>query len=485
MRLLEGREWPAALREELEREVSAISAEEMFKGCGLKEICPPGFRQDRKNAALYRRNLAGALLRGDVRPEVLDFFRHRSYYQDFVCVLSTLALTLGFDALAAFAGGARLVLGMLLDVRPAVRAKALEFIDSGAEYPPVPADPDRARAELARTFEPFVKAFSEVAVAQNVTVVNREEGDRRLIATLQEELRRGREARTAAEQSAREAAKRVGALEQEIRRKEEALAEADRRQEAANTALATSSATLEEAVRELETVRRRADRLENQQRDLIRFRDECFQGRARIAALERSNGDLAAEIELLKEENRALREAGGARDREELRSHLDVAPEPETVVLSPRERLAVAVGETVLSEERRIIILLDGHNVLHLIPSLAVEIDNMSHEDLRRELVAAAVRARTAFGNCQMEVFFDGPVANVSSPSPSVRVHYSGGVGDHRADGVLLDHLQFCIAGGAFCVVVTEDGDMRHKARLLGAHVIASRDFSVFLPGLD
>lgn len=479
MKILGDRAWPAELREELEREIASIPAKTfMEEALPIPCICPPGFRKDPKNAPLYRKNLTSALLRTDTPEEALAFFRRHSFYQEFVCVLSSVALTVGFHDMAAFTGGAKLVLGMLLDVREAVQKRALAFVDSGKPYPPVPADPDAARTELAKTFEPFVKAFSTVAVAQKVTVVDRKDGDQKLIATLQDDLRRSREARTAAENATHEAARRAEAaerrvqtLESEQKARDAAVAAAEAARNAAETTRAVAESGLRRAEGEL-------TKLKSRMGDFVRFREECFQKRMRVADLEQERDHLLEVQKVLADKVVALQARISNDDEEALREHVEVAPEP--VAAPPktlRERLAEAVSSDVPSDRRRLRILIDGHNVLNLAPEFASRIGVDEHQDIRKALVDRLARIQPAWGNCETELYFDGAIRNDYNPAPHLAVHFSGGEGDHRADRAILDVLEFYLEGGDYCLVVTEDSDFRSEAMNLGSRVIGSRDF--------
>ncbi len=478
MNLLENREWPPELRAELEREVQDIPAKSMLEAADIPAVCPKGFRRDLKNVPMYRRNLLSAVLAADIPPNALEFFRRHSFYQEFVCVLSTVALVQGFQAMAEFTGGAKLVLGMLVDFRPMVRKRALDFLDSGAPFPPVPDNPDDARTRLAETFEPFVKAFSSVAVAQNVTVVNREEDDRRLIATLQDELRRSRDARSAAENAQREAERRTETAERRVRTLEEernGLAAAIAATESARNA---ADAAREAVEGERDAARSECDRMKIRMKDLVAFREECFQKREQVAELERQRVALVDECRRLEAEVERL--AGEKSDEAKSALAADVermtgafTPQPRTL----RERLADAVRSEAPSPGRRLRILVDGHNVINLDPAYARRIGVDSHESIRDAFVDSLVRMQPGFGNCEMDIYFDGAIRNDYRPHRNVQVHYSGGEGDHKADRAILDVLEFYLGEGDYCVVVTEDSDFRNEARQLGSRVIGSRDF--------
>jgi hypothetical protein len=86
-------------------------------------------------------------------------------------------------------------------------------------------------------------------------------------------------------------------------------------------------------------------------------------------------------------------------------------------------------------------------------------------------------------GRAETDVYFDGESRNDYNPARNVRVHFSGGEGDHKADLAVLDVLPFYVAQDDCCVVVTEDADFRREAMALGSHAIGSRDFWELLYG--
>ena len=79
---------------------------------------------------------------------------------------------------------------------------------------------------------------------------------------------------------------------------------------------------------------------------------------------------------------------------------------------------------------------------------------------------------------------FDGPTRQDTRAAPNVRVTYSGGQGEHRADGVLLDNIRFFISASPETpiLLVSNDQDLCAHARRLGAVDLPVLDFGAFIP---
>jgi hypothetical protein len=131
-----------------------------------------------------------------------------------------------------------------------------------------------------------------------------------------------------------------------------------------------------------------------------------------------------------------------------------------------------------------VILLIDGHNVLfglqgrYLPPQGAAAYTAAT----RTKLVDDIVRLAAPSPACRAWVVFDGPTRTESTPARNVRVTYSGGEGEHRADAALIDNIRFFRAGGDFPILlVSNDNDLIREARRLGASTLSAREFGAFL----
>ncbi len=130
------------------------------------------------------------------------------------------------------------------------------------------------------------------------------------------------------------------------------------------------------------------------------------------------------------------------------------------------------------------ILLVDGHNTLfslqarYLPPQLHGLPDRVARARLVNDLVAMAAERPV----CRVWVVFDGPRQSDSSPAPNVRVSYSGGTGEHRADRLLADNVRFFVQGGAETVLLTtNDGELASKAARLGAGILPPAELLALL----
>ena len=145
---------------------------------------------------------------------------------------------------------------------------------------------------------------------------------------------------------------------------------------------------------------------------------------------------------------------------------------------SPKSRFflrrAVAQGDPFT-------LIIDGHNVLFELEDIFSQyfVDGFP-----------GTKARAEFGNCLIRIF-DGPGADVllyfdgddpkqHSLSDQVRVIYSGGTGEHRADEAILKHLMFFSQSGSSAplCLVTRDADFARQAREIGVIIIHPEEFA-------
>ena len=130
------------------------------------------------------------------------------------------------------------------------------------------------------------------------------------------------------------------------------------------------------------------------------------------------------------------------------------------------------------------VLLIDGHNVLfglqgRYLPPQGAAVPTAA---ARSRLVEDVVRLASDRPTCRAWVVFDGPTRSESTPAVNVRLTYSGGEGEHRADAALLDNIRFFRAGSDFAILlVTNDHGLAGEARRLGAAILSAADFGAFL----
>jgi predicted RNA-binding protein with PIN domain len=130
------------------------------------------------------------------------------------------------------------------------------------------------------------------------------------------------------------------------------------------------------------------------------------------------------------------------------------------------------------------ILLVDGHNVLfglqgRYLPPQGAAVPTGA---ARARLIDDIVRLTADRTTCRAWIVFDGPTRSESTPSGNVRVTYSGGEGEHRADAALLDNIRFFRAGGEIPILlVTNDNALSGEARRLGARTLSALELGSFL----
>ncbi len=154
-------------------------------------------------------------------------------------------------------------------------------------------------------------------------------------------------------------------------------------------------------------------------------------------------------------------------------------PRPET-----RSLLGDLIGGTV-QKRQHIQLMVDGHNVLNLHEKFVLKKEfGQSHEDARNELADDLLAVLPEFGDCDVRLYFDGDYMTTLQVGDRLRVIYSGGVGEHRADNAIVDDLMLARATGTFCVVVTQDNGLADRVRAEGGWVARSEAFiNAFLKG--
>ena len=359
-----------------------------------------------------------------------------------------------------------------------------------------------------------------------------EERDR-LIATLQAQAAkagREREARIRDEVSARLLTAFHGWLAPAIRAETLAQndpsapllerAEAALQEQAKLDRASAAHAKLRERLGQVEAMLRRVDEAlagaQIRSQTLLAVRDELVANRAELRETLRAEGDgpgpglIAAQLrsaiqasrqrqqpaleDLLRlarrfklidpAEEAALREA--FRRRQALWG-IEVPP-PEAAEPDPTDPAAViAQRNPALAAGLRgaapLYLFLDGHNILNGISRYRTPRgEPMPHEAARKALegdVRALLQDRPL---AVARLVWDGSTRTDHTLADNVVVHYSGGVGEHRADNYILDQIEWCVRQGQGpIVVVTDDNAFRGKAQRLGAEGCRLHDFAAFL----
>ncbi|MFO7937892.1 MAG: hypothetical protein R6V06_09860 [Kiritimatiellia bacterium] len=146
---------------------------------------------------------------------------------------------------------------------------------------------------------------------------------------------------------------------------------------------------------------------------------------------------------------------------------------------------AASLLSLALSGKRSAMLLLDGHNVLFGLQAryMPPRGKAVPDKEKRHNLVNDVIRIAAPNPALRAFVHFDGHTRSDSDPAPNVRVTYSGGEGEHRADKVIIDQIRFLKSSSpeTDVLLVSNDNDLCKEARRLGAKDMAVLDFGAFL----
>ena len=137
-------------------------------------------------------------------------------------------------------------------------------------------------------------------------------------------------------------------------------------------------------------------------------------------------------------------------------------------------RRAVAKGESFT-------LFIDGHNVLFELKDIFGRyfVDDLPGTKARVEFASRLTRIFDKPG-ADVLLYFDGNDPKQHSLSGQVRVIYSGGTGDHRADEAILKHLMVfkqSVSSTPLCLV-TRDVDFARQAREMGVIIMHPEEFA-------
>ena len=173
-------------------------------------------------------------------------------------------------------------------------------------------------------------------------------------------------------------------------------------------------------------------------------------------------------------------------DRSVLAAGLAQAPLPDARAF-PLQALQAALARRL---PRTLVV--DGHNVLHLLPALFRPYHNAQGQPTGRARQALAERLQALAGRhptMHVELWFDGPAHDTRSLSEQVRIHFSGGSGSDRADGAIVAQVRHLCESASSTrsdttssgaegpvrqqfTVVSADSEVRSQVLALGAAVM-------------
>jgi len=158
---------------------------------------------------------------------------------------------------------------------------------------------------------------------------------------------------------------------------------------------------------------------------------------------------------------------------------------------SSKSKSAALDGVPLYALQRQIadghncVLLIDGHNVLHKLPSLFGEAfeDGIPGAKAQKALILMIAKFCDLNTNLTAKLWFDSPRAHDETIRGNFTVHYSGGKGTNRADDQIVSYLQFLSTQSPhiFRALVTDDRDEAAKSAACGAHIVSPIEFEMFL----
>lgn len=158
------------------------------------------------------------------------------------------------------------------------------------------------------------------------------------------------------------------------------------------------------------------------------------------------------------------------------------AGDPENV---EETNASVALLRRALLGKKGLFLLIDGHNVFFALQGkyAAPTGPVVPDREKRARFVADVLRVVRPRPTCRAWIVFDGPTYSEESPASNVRVIYSGGTGEHRADKVLAETVRFFRSAEPEVpvIVVTNDNGLRGETQKLGALSLSAAELGTFL----
>ena len=138
-----------------------------------------------------------------------------------------------------------------------------------------------------------------------------------------------------------------------------------------------------------------------------------------------------------------------------------------------------------VAEGHKCTLLIDGHNVLHKLPTLFGDFYERGDPGAKAQqaLIGKIDSLCSIHENLTVNLWFDSTRAHDETIRSNFNVHYSGGKGANRADDQIVAYLQFMNRQSPqeFRALVTADRDEAAKAEACGALIVSPLEFEVMI----
>jgi len=138
---------------------------------------------------------------------------------------------------------------------------------------------------------------------------------------------------------------------------------------------------------------------------------------------------------------------------------------------------------SLLLRNRDILVYIDGHNLLFSLMEDPRHLGKGGEAGARDRLVQSLSRLVSNAPNVKLTIFFDGSVRQTESAKPNVRVEFSGGHGEHRADRRIAEDVAYQSRQkpAPKIFVVSNDHEVRQHALQHGARYVSAEAFAALL----
>jgi predicted RNA-binding protein with PIN domain len=464
---------PDEILSELYSTIEKIPAGQLVQLAGSDKTFAPGFRISASSIEKLRKRMISMIdSPSPISKSVLQCLRINSFQQKFVCVISELALTDedGFIALSHFCGGARLLLGMLLDTRKNVVDKALAFIASGKPIPPPPESAEIARTAMDEVFQPFVEELSKILFPPEKPVRITQplpEKEQKRIESLKRENSKLLKKSNDLNERLRKSLQREQKLNSIIKDTDKDKRKLSDDLKDALSTIENLKNRLEEAAAEEKRNLAKIESIKVSKASTIQTHSKIkAQYKAKVHALEATNAELRQELHNSNKKIISLKESGLVDKKEEFSQSLENTTSLPVYKHTHRMTLSEMISYH-LGENEKIILLIDGHNVINSGQGyVEKQSAGMTHEELRNCFVKDVCYLQKKISPCEIRVYFDAPNTSEQTINQDVRIFYSGGTGEHRADTRIIKYVFFIknVSGEVLpLITVTDDCDLRFQ----------------------
>lgn len=428
-------EVPEQIQNECLASIKRLSNVSIFEFCRNPKLAKyfGGIRPIPANARILKEKILSIVSSG--QNIGIIFFREASLYQRFTIVLSTEALTHGFDSLEKTFGSAPILLAMLVDERDAIREFAQKKCEQILEWKLAPELQADAQNAFKETFAPFINEISHLLNKPEVREIVRE-AKAELSPKEKEELS---QLRNEIKQVKKEFS-RLSQVENELLQQKEKTAKL----EAQKLSLQNNDGELRKQIKQQSS---EIDRLCHEMRRLEQVTKSY---ELKVNALNESKRKQKENYE-----NRLEQERGNAFRQ----ICIEEAKQEEQNRNPALDFFAAYAQNSCFKQTTRAAILIDGHNVLNKDYYKSLD---LSHEDKRNMLAKSLENLFNYLPELQIYLYFDSSFENVNNFNDErLKIIFSGGIGEHRADReIKKEYGHLLLREEKFIFLVTDDNDI-------------------------